>query len=190
MSTNRTTKKKPSNAPKSKRKTAPVKTKRKTTKAAASSDNGGKSSIRRPTPTAIVKLEDTKPVLVIKRSKPTKRKDPTDALGNFIGVLDVDKIDRDVDFIDIDAEVKYLLAKVNNDKKRFVNDEYFTRLCRVFDLTVRELMATMMERYPEQFGIQFMKEFVKPFVVSLIRERNEYRSGTIGYCYKPIFGFL
>lgn len=124
-----------------------------------------------------------------KKNSRTK-KNPEDNLGNVVAELDTDKIARDVDYVDLRRVINSYIKEVDNDISKLFKEHFILDICDEFDITIRELIETLMEHEPSVFSIQFVKKYIRPFITSIKNDKvlyDNYRS--IKY-YKPIFEYL
>ena len=126
------------------------------------------------------------------KSKSAKRKDPTDALPDFIAELDIDSIERGIDFESLDSMLRRAVSENDYDLKSLVNEKLFCSLCYAYDYTVKELVKLLMEKYPANFDLKFVKTTVKPFIVKLLKAKLEYDNSNPrdNRLYKSIFRYL
>ena len=124
--------------------------------------------------------------------KSGKHKDPTDALGSFIAELDVDTIEKNIDFCDIDTAIRKIIRDNGNSIEALVTEDVIVELCKRFDYNVRQLVALFMEKYPKTFDIAFVKTKVKPLIVAIQKDKADYieSNGKNGVEYREIFSLL
>lgn len=106
----------------------------------------------------------------------SKHKDPLDALGNFVSELDLDKIDADLDFENVQSAIKDIIGEDGANAESIINEEVVYRLCKSFDYNMRQLLEMLMEKFPSTFTLGFVKSKIKPFILNLQKEKLEYQS--------------
>lgn len=124
--------------------------------------------------------------------KKTTKRNPEDNLSNIITVLDTEKIERGVDFENINIAINDML-KLNKMQYEDLFKEYkfISKICKKFELTLREFIGTMVEHKPEIFNLYFLRTSVKPFINKVRDEKILYESNDRHpELYKDIFEFI
>jgi hypothetical protein len=121
----------------------------------------------------------------------SRHKNPEDALGDFMSELDIDKLGRDIDFVNIEMFISHIAKTTEGDTfKNIFKEDILLDICDIFDTTICELTKTLMEKYPDKIDITFIKQNIKPLITKLQKEKYGYEQHFSGCFYKPIFDYL
>ena len=119
-----------------------------------------------------------------------RRKNPEDALGDFMSEIDIEALGRDIDFADLDS---YLENLANNGKEglaRIFSEQNLLDVCDDFETNIKDLVTSLVEKFPETVDVQFLKQHVRPLVARLMKDKAGYEQRLSGFFYKPIFEYL
>lgn len=106
-----------------------------------------------------------------KAKKSIRHKDPEEALGKCIGELNVGEIEKNIDCDNIYEYIKGVMEKNGDELASVLNRGTMLYICERYETNVKEIVTTMMERFPELANLEFLKTKVKPFVLSLQKEK-------------------
>lgn len=130
-------------------------------------------------------------------NKPKKRpkKNPEDNLGDAVGFLDTDKIERGVDFITIKEEIDELRKRNGWSMVDFFkHDDILADFCHHYDYTLPNFIRLMVEHMPEEVNLHFLRTTVRPAIAALQKLKNDYMekedlNGENGI-YRRIFAYI
>ncbi len=118
------------------------------------------------------------------------KKDPTDALGACMSGIDVGMVDGGIDFCSIKKFIDVRTAGREDDECAILDDSIWNDICILYDMTLKELLETFMDRYSEKFTLEFVKNRVRPFIAGLRNDKFGWESGVPGSRYRPIYDLL